>query len=69
MSLQGLINMKTKVRILGDPFLAEKVAQVIQEHFECKTKKFETTPYRYVASMPKAITYYIDIQKRKIIVE
>lgn len=61
--------MKTKVRILGDPFLAEKVAEVIEKHFECTTKKFETTPYRYIASMPKAITYYIDIKRRKVLIE
>lgn len=51
---------KTKVRIVGDPVLASKVEACLKEHFECTSRKFDTTPYRYAKS--PGVSIYVDIK-------
>jgi len=55
---------KTKVRIVGDPDLAQKIADVIGAHFEVgRCQKFDTTPYRYAKS--PGVSHYIDVKGEK----
>jgi hypothetical protein len=54
---------KTKVRIVGDPELAQQVMLCIQKHFEVDVRRFDRTPYRYAKS--PGISYYVTIKKPK----
>jgi len=55
---------QTKVRIVGDPDMAEAVADCIKEHFNiARNSKFDTTPYRYAQS--PGITHYLVIKSKK----
>ena len=55
---------QTKIRIVGDPKLAMKVALCINEHFVIERQQmYNRTPYRY-AKTP-GVTYYIVVKKEK----
>ena len=59
---------KTKVRIVGDPELAGKVAQVIKDHFKLNGyQRFSTMPTRYGTghSDSPGCSIYLDIKKPK----
>ena len=55
---------QTKIRIVGDPKLAMKVALCINEHFVIERQQmYNRTPYRY-AKTP-GVTYSIVVKKEK----
>lgn len=59
---------KTKVRIVGDPELAGKVAIIIKEHFELSgSQRFSAMPTRYGTghSDSPGCSIYLDIKKQK----
>ena len=59
---------KTKVRIVGDPALAKKVADVIKAHFELLgSQRFGNMPTRYGKGHSDApgCSIYLDIKKPK----
>jgi len=61
---------KTKVRIVGDPALAEKVAGVIKAHFELLgSQRFGNMPTRYESghSDSPGCSIYLDIKKERSI--
>jgi hypothetical protein len=60
---------KTKVRVVGDPELAGKVAQVIKDHFELSGyQRFSAMPTRYDTgySDSPGCSIYLDIKKPKL---
>lgn len=55
---------QTKIRIVGDPKLAMKVALCINEHFVIERQQmYNRTPYRYAKT--QGVTYYIVVKKEK----
>jgi hypothetical protein len=66
------LTRKTKVRIVGDPELAGKVAIVIREHFELSgSQRYNAVPTRYGKghSESPGCSIYLDIKKPKQVVK
>jgi len=58
---------KTKVRIVGDPELADKVAEALIERFELsRIQRFNAAPTRYGSgSDAPGCSIYLDVKKPK----
>lgn len=62
------MSRKTKVRIVGDPLLAEQVLKVVTDHFELVglTRSFDRAVGRdYSHSDAEGMTIYLAINKPK----
>lgn len=55
----------TKVRIVGDPELAEKVKRWILTRFVADVKEYPRAPTRYSSSQAPGCSIYMDIKKVK----
>lgn len=62
------MSRKTKVRIVGEPLLADKIMEVIVDHFELAedTQRFDHAIGRdYAHSKAEGVTLYLVVNKPK----